>query len=154
MIAGNIQHLNLATLPQSLYKILSHPDFSWERLQSLPDGKYQPEGAAWFCNIGDSQTAPADTRHTEFHKNYLDIQLIISGEEIINFGLADASQSAAAEKKPDLYIVDKPVLGNGIRLSAGDFATFYPGEAHQALCMVGAPATVRKAVFKVPKEEI
>nr|WP_220217672.1 YhcH/YjgK/YiaL family protein [Gilliamella sp. ESL0405] len=27
---------------------------------------------------------------------------------------------------------------------------FYPGELHQALCMVDEPKKVRKAVFKVP----
>lgn len=35
-----------------------------------------------------------------------------------------------------------------ILLKAGDFATFYPGEPLQALCMAELPATVRKAVFK------
>ncbi|MDG2915857.1 YhcH/YjgK/YiaL family protein [Bisgaard Taxon 10/6] len=154
MIAGNMKILDLATLPKSLYDILSHPEFSLEKLQALPDGKYQPEGAKWFCNVGDSQTSPAETRHTEFHKNYLDIQLILEGEEIINYSLTNAIGQSAVEKKPDLYILNNPVLTNGILLRAGDFVTFYPGEPHQALCMVKAPATVRKAVFKVPKEII
>lgn len=154
MIAGNMKMLDLATLPKSLYEILSHPEFSLEKLQSLPDGKYQPEGVKWFCNVGDSQTSPAETRHTEFHENYLDIQLILNGEEIINYSLTNAIGQSAVEKKPDLYILDKPVLTNHILLRAGDFATFYPGEPHQALCMVNKPATVRKAVFKVPKEII
>lgn len=154
MIAGNMNNLDLATLPKSLYEILSHPEFNLEKLQSLPDGKYQPEGATWFCNIGDSQTSPADVRHTEFHKNYLDIQLILQGEEIINYSLLNAIGQSAVEKKTDLYILDNPTLTNSILLQIGDFATFYPGEPHQALCMVKSPATVRKAVFKVPKDII
>ena len=149
MIAGNMNNLDLATLPKSLYKILSHPEFNLEKLQSLPDGKYQPRGVTWFCNIGDSQTSPAEVRHTEFHKNYLDIQLILQGEEIINYSLLNASEENAVEKKPDLYILENPKLTNGILLKAGDFATFYPGEPHQALCMAELPATVRKAVFKI-----
>lgn len=154
MIAGNMHILELATLPKSLYEILSHPEFSLEKLQSLADGKYQPEGATWFCNIGDSQTSPAETRHTEFHQDYLDIQLILKGEEIINYSLTNAIGQSAVEKKPDLYILDNPILINSILLGVGDFVTFYPGEPHQALCMVKAPATIRKAVFKVPKDII
>lgn len=150
MIAGNIHHLTLATLPKPLYDILNHREFGWQRLQSLPDGKYQPDGAEWYCNINDAQTAPTNTRHTEFHKQYLDIQLILRGEEIIRYHLNDARAEKAPEKKPDLYILENPVLTNQVHLREGDFATFYPGEAHQALCMVNEPATVRKAVFKVP----
>ncbi|ABR75308.1 YhcH/YjgK/YiaL family protein [Actinobacillus succinogenes] len=154
MIAGNMNILQLATLPKSLCEILSHPEFTLEKLQVLPDGKYQPDGTKWFCNVGDFQTSPAETRHTEFHENYLDIQLILKGEEIINYSLTNAIGESAVEKKPDLYILDNPVLTNSILLRAGDFVTFYPGEPHQALCMVKQPDTVRKAVFKVPKEII
>ncbi|MCP6744350.1 YhcH/YjgK/YiaL family protein, partial [Klebsiella pneumoniae] len=39
-----------------------------------------------------------------------------------------------------------------ILLRPGDFAVFYPGEPHQALCAVSTPAPVRKAVFKIPAE--
>lgn len=154
MIAGNMKNLASATLPESLYAILSNPEFRPEKLQSLPDGKYQPEGVRWFYNIGDSQTSPAETRHTEFHEDYLDIQLILKGEEIINYSLTSALGQSAVEKKPDLYILENPVLTNSILLRAGDFVTFYPGEPHQALCMVKEPAIVRKAVFKIPKEII
>ncbi|MCX8639003.1 YhcH/YjgK/YiaL family protein [Gilliamella sp. B3172] len=38
-------------------------------------------------------------------------------------------------------------LFNGFPVSV---TTFYPGELHQALCMVDEPRKVRKAVFKVP----
>ncbi|MCX3349967.1 YhcH/YjgK/YiaL family protein [Escherichia coli] len=39
-----------------------------------------------------------------------------------------------------------------ILLRPGDFAVFYPGEPHQALCAVSTPAPLRKAVFKIPAE--
>ncbi|XKM14414.1 YhcH/YjgK/YiaL family protein [Orbaceae bacterium ac157xtp] len=154
MIAGNIGILELATLPSSLYKILSRPEMSLQHLQSLPDGRYQIEGEKWFYNIGDSQTASKETRHTEFHKHYLDIQLILQGEEIIRYSLINVCNERCFEKKPDLFILDNPILTNEVHLKIGDFATFYPGEPHQALCMVDEPKTVRKAVFKVPVELI
>lgn len=154
MIVGNLQQLTLATLPSVLYQILSRADMQFSHLQQLADGRHQPEGVTWFFNISDSTTAPIATRHTEFHKHYLDIQLILSGEEIIRYSLTDASAEACHEKKPDLFILEAPQLTNSVHLTAGDFVTFYPGEPHQALCMVDEPKVVRKAVFKVPVDLI
>ena len=37
-------------------------------------------------------------------------------------------------------------------VAAGDFAVFYPGEVHRPTCQVGAPARIRKVVFKICKE--
>ena len=150
MICGDINFLTIATLPQSLYEILSRPDFSLEALQKLPDGRYQKEGDLWFYNVGDSATSPREARLTEFHKDYLDIQLVLQGKEIIHYGLECCLDEPAVQKKPDFYILDTPKLTNQVYLQAGDFATFYPGEPHQALCMIQEPAKVRKAVFKVP----
>ncbi|WP_294965933.1 YhcH/YjgK/YiaL family protein [uncultured Gilliamella sp.] len=150
MIAGNINILELATLPKSLYNILSRPEMTLANLQSLADGRYQQEGEEWFYNISDSFTSPENERHTEFHKQFLDIQLILNGEEIIGYSLSNAINEACYEKKPDLFILQSPKLTNKIHLKTGDFVTFYPGEPHQALCMVEQSQKVRKAVFKVP----
>lgn len=150
MIAGNINNLALATLPSPLWKILSESGISFEALKKLPNGRYQPDNVDWFYMISTPITEPAEQRAAEFHKAYLDIQLILEGEEIIGYGLLDASAEAAFEKAPDLFILEKNNVTNSIHLAAGDFATFYPGEAHQPLCAVSIPATVKKAVFKVP----
>lgn len=150
MIAGHLRHLTLATLPAPLYQLLARPQHSLEALSALPDGRWQPEGADWFCTIGSQQSAPAPQRHTEFHREYLDIQVVLSGEEIIYYALEDARPAGGEERKADLYIVSEPVLPQRIHLRAGDFVTFAPGEAHRALCAVDQPLAVRKAVFKIP----
>lgn len=151
MIAGNLAHLTLATLPTPLLAILSSSGMTLAELNAQPEGRYQPEGVDWFYTIGTVSTAPQAERHTEFHHNYLDIQLILEGEEIMGYGLNNAIGQPATERKPDLYILDNPQVPHQIHLRAGDFVTFYPGEPHQALCAVeGKPAPVKKAVFKVP----
>ncbi|MWN06464.1 YhcH/YjgK/YiaL family protein [Gilliamella sp. Pas-s95] len=150
MIAGNINFLNLATLPKSLYCILSRPEINFNILKNQLDGRYQLDGEKWFYNINESYTSPEQERHTEFHKQFLDIQLILSGEEIIRYSLTDSTNEQCYEKKTDLFILENPRLNNFIHLTAGDFVTFYPGEPHQALCMVDVRNKVRKAVFKVP----
>lgn len=150
MIAGNIFHLPLATLPDVLWCILAENDLSFDKLKSLPNGRYQQEGAEWFYSISSPMTELATDRKAEIHYDYLDIQLILEGEEIIGYSLLDMRGADAFEKAHDLFILNELPVNNTIHLKAGDFATFYPGEAHQPLCAVGQPATVKKAVFKVP----
>ena len=151
MIAGNLNHLKPAALPTPLWNILSATGITLTELNALAEGRHQPEGADWFYNICTLSTAPQAQRHTEFHRRYLDIQLILAGEEIICYGLNDVDGQAATEPKPDLYILDNPSVPHKIHLRTGDFAIFYPGEAHRALCAVNdIPAPVKKAVFKIP----
>lgn len=150
MITGNLHYLALASLPDTLLSILSRPEFKPENLKHVPDGRIQPDVGGWFCHIGDTQTAARETRHTEFHRDYLDIQIMLDGEEIIFYDCTDVRQQPAKERKPDLFILEQPNLRQHVHLQPGDFAIFAPGEAHQALCTVSSPCTVRKAVVKVP----
>lgn len=150
MITGNLSTLKMATLPPVLAALLARPEHHLAALSAHDDGRIQPEGESWFCTLSPARTAPAATRHTEFHRQYLDIQILLAGEEIVHFSCADARHQQAEERKPDLFIVDRPWLPHSVRLQPGDFVIFYPGEAHQALCAVGEPAAVRKAVFKIP----
>ncbi len=67
-------------------------------------------------------------------------------------GHGSAMRPEDHELKPDLYICQPAPESVSILLRPGDFAVFYPGEPHQALCAVSTPAPLRKAVFKIPAE--
>ncbi|HCH02776.1 MAG TPA: YhcH/YjgK/YiaL family protein [Vibrio sp.] len=150
MICGSLFSLQTAGLPASFKKILSLPQCTFEALVSAGDQKLQLADEVWFCNIGPASTQESELRHTEFHKLYADIQVVLEGEEIINYGVLNCMAEEATEKKADLLILSQPNLTQSVHLKAGDFAIFLPGEPHQALCMVTEPQSVRKAVFKVP----
>lgn len=150
MITGHLQALELATLPDALRQILTLPACSLDALRAREDGRFQPEGAEWFCTISNANTSPAAERHTEFHRDWLDIQIVLEGEEIIGFDTRNVTGQPATERKPDLFILENPQLSKEILLRSGDFVTFAPGEPHRALCCTDRPAVVRKAVFKVP----
>lgn len=152
MIIGNLNALPLAGLAPALREILSRPACSLAALSAREDGRWQPEGCRWFCTIGPAQTQPRDQRHTEYHREWADIQVVLAGEEVIYAGSHIDMQPDDEERKPDLYLTSRCDHSVAITLRAGDFALFTPGEPHQALCMVDAPQTIRKAVFKVPRE--
>lgn len=150
MILGSLFSLHTAGLPAPFRKILSFPQCTFEALKEAEDEKLQLPGEEWFCNIGPASTQEAELRHTEFHKLYADIQIVLEGEEIINYDVMSCMNDDATEKKPDLLILSQPNLTQSVHMKPGDFAIFLPGEPHQALCMVGESNFVRKAVFKVP----
>lgn len=151
MIVGNLQALSMAGLPAALRAILERDECRLEALRQREDGRFQPEGAAWFCSIGPAQTQPAAQRHTEYHRQWADIQVVLDGNEIINASQQSLAQPGDEERKADLFIAAVRALPVSIRLSAGDFVAFMPGEPHQALCAAAQPETVRKAVFKIPR---
>lgn len=151
MIIGHLNTLPLAGLPPALYAILARPDCTLAALSAREDGRWQPEGADWYCNLGNARTQPRSLRHTEYHNDWLDIQVVLAGEEQIYADPRPDIHPGDSEKKPDLFIVENPRLTQCLGLSAGVFAVFFPGEPHQALCAPGEEQTVRKAVFKVPR---
>jgi len=150
MICGHLDSIDSAGLPPLMKQILSQPECSLSALTLCDDGKFQPADADWFCNIGNAQTQSRQQRHTEYHRQYADIQVVLEGEEIIHYGLTDCTAEPASETKPDLFILEQPNLAQQVHLRRGDFAVFMPGEPHQALCQVGQPTQIRKAVFKIP----
>lgn len=150
MICGNLNSLHTAGLPTVLFNLLNQSQFSLANLSAQADGKYQKEGEKWFYTISVAKTQAASERHTEAHKLYADIQIVLQGEEMINYSLVDCFNAEIEEAKPDFYLLNNPKLTQSVYLTAGDFAIFLPGEAHQALCAVAQPSDVRKAVFKIP----
>lgn len=151
MIIGNLNALPQAGLPLALRQILSRTECSLAALTAREDGRFQPADGGWYCTIGTAQTQAAGQRHTEYHHQWADIQVILAGEETLHAGMVYTGQPDDEERKPDLFISMQTPQSVTLHLCAGDFAVFLPGEPHQALCAVTSPAPVRKAVFKVPR---
>lgn len=147
MIAGNIHHLH-SWLPQELRDAIEH--VKAHVTDTTPLGKHDIDGNRLFYLISEDTTEPLAARRAEYHARYLDIQIILKGQEGMTFSTQPAGQ-------PDTdWLADKDIafLPEGVQektmiLSEGDFVVFYPGEVHKPLCAVGTPAKVRKAVVKL-----
>jgi biofilm protein TabA len=115
-----------------------------------PCGKHDIDGNSLFYLVSEDMTQPFAERRAEYHARYLDIQIIMKGQEGMTF-------STLPHGTPDTdWLADKDIafLPEGgqektVVLSEGDFVVFYPGEVHKPLCAVGAPAKVRKVVVKM-----
>lgn len=151
MIVDTLTNRHLYTsLSPRLAKALAHlaeTDFS-----QLEVGNYPIEGKDIFVIINDYETKPKETEPFEVHRQYIDVQYVVSGEEEFGYlPLANQTPSKPYFDKHDYAEFDFQSNQDDaafIPLKAGMFALFFPGDIH----MPGTSATphkVRKVVIKV-----
>lgn len=121
---------------------LHDTDFS-----ALKDGRHDIDGDNIYMNLSTYETKPVN-EHPEAHKKYIDIQYLISGEELV--GIAPVTEmtgifSSDPEKDLDFYNGSTTPL----KLGNGYFMVLFPQDAHAPCIACRASSTVRKAVIKV-----
>ena len=122
-------------------KFLRETDFS-----KLEDGKLEIEGDKIFVNISTYMTK--SNEFPEAHKKYADVQYIIEGEEYIGVASLDDMQDEIVSDPDNDFWQYRGETSN-IRLGKGQFAVFFPQDAHAPGRFIKEPKSVRKAVVKV-----
>lgn len=116
-------------------------------LLNLENGKHIVDGDNVFAAVSEYDTQEPADRKWENHKNYIDIQIILSGKELM--GIAPLSEST-----PDVpYKVDnefrKVTNGKDLLAQPGTFFIFFPSDSHRPNQKAGEIVKVKKVVFKV-----
>lgn len=88
----------------------------------------------------------------ETHRKYIDIQIVVSGEEIMEvLDVARASVREPYQEQRDLIMYHDTPLASLLRVRAGDATVFFPVDVHMGgLRTEPNPVLVRKSVLKVP----
>lgn len=115
----------------------------------LPTGKNDIKGKELYAMVFEYETKElTPDSKWEAHRRYLDIQYIVRGVEAIGYQcVARMEVVKPYEDESDALFLQ----GNGSRLALGpgDFAIFWPQDAHQPGLSVESPQKVRKIVVKV-----
>ena len=137
----------------SLYKgIHSHLDKAIDYmlsadLNALLVGKHQIEGEDVFVLIQEYETKAIDAALFEAHQKYVDIQLILSGEEWIGYAPVQSLTSIEPyDDKRDIAFFSGE--GEMHKLKSDMFAIYFPTDAHKP-SIHDVKTVVKKAVFKV-----
>ena len=112
-------------------------------LHALPLGRTEVDGENVFINVFENVYDRPDM-FWEAHRNYADVQIILSGSECFGWG----SQCARGELSGDLMVCTD-VTGFSFTLTEGQFALFLPPEPHSPGNPAGDGKPCRKAVIKV-----
>lgn len=119
---------------------LKSVDFS-----KIDDGRHEIN-ENMYVNVQTYQTK--DDALFEAHRDYIDIQYVIEGEEKI--GVTDystCSEAVAYDKEKDIEFLNGE--GEYYPLRAGEYMVLYPEDAHKPSISLNNQSTVRKAVVKV-----
>ncbi|WP_068312859.1 N-acetylneuraminate anomerase [Polycladidibacter hongkongensis] len=119
--------------------------------QNPPAGRYPIEGEEdAFMLVVEAATEPREQRKAEFHRTYADIQILLEGEETIDYGLTPPKDLIEDELEAKDYALSKTIDNEqAITLAPFDFAIFYPGEPHRPLVAITQPQAIKKAIIKV-----
>ena len=121
-------------------------------LMRLPNGRYELDGENAFAMVQEAMLKPWGTGRPEVHHEYFDIQLPLSGEEVIGVGRFDSATPGEFDEEKDIGFYDG-VAVKPLTLRSGEFAILHPNTcAHAPCCSEDAAGTpIRKIVIKVRK---
>lgn len=135
--------------------ITLHKDFksvfdyiNTHNLKDLECGRYELRGNEVFFNLQEYETKPI--QKLEAHKKYIDIQVVISGEEYMGYtNIENTTISEDYNEERDVLFLN----GNVDKIKANNktFLIFYPEDAHMPALSINEPKFVKKAIFKIQK---
>lgn len=125
--------------------------FGWLQntgLQQIKPGRYAIAGDDVFALVSEYETKALPEGCSEAHQLYIDIQVLIQGEELIGWEPL-TNQELLKPYRADTDIAfykGEPAL---FKLSEGLFAVFFPSDLHMPCISNGNAQPVKKVVIKV-----
>lgn len=126
-------------------------DFILKLDENEPLGRvYLSEDKTVWANTNEYTTKPLADCKFEAHKKYIDIQLLLTGEEKIETAFTDELDITEPydENRDVMFLADtenKVILP----LKKGYFALFNPSDAHKPQIAFSTPKNVKKVVIKI-----
>lgn len=147
MIFGNRNHISeFSFLEDSVKECFTYA--KEHDLASYEKGSHEIDGERLFVNIVEYETTTPENRFWEAHKEYLDVHVMLSGQEQIDLNFIGNMELKEYVPKDDFLPMDGEKNGSVI-LRPGDFLVCYPNDAHRTAVEVKGAEKVKKAIFKV-----
>ena len=114
-------------------------------------GKYEIDSTDIYAFVQEYPSKLKDVAKNEGHRNYIDIQFIVSGEEIIevcDIAFSKTKTEYNPEKDVEFYFdAEKPT---SCILTSGEYTILFPHDIHKpGLAINGEQTPIKKIVVKV-----
>jgi len=136
------RYSGLGTRFQKGFQFLQNTDLS-----SLKAGRIELDGANLFALVQEYTTRTLEESVWEAHRNYIDIQYMVSGVEKMGFANLEEMDLGGYIPERDFQALNG--RGNEVTVSTGAFAIFFPEDGHMPGLRVDQPAAVKKVVLKL-----
>ncbi len=113
----------------------------------IEPGKYEIDGDAIFAIVQEYDTKEEADCYLEGHFKYIDIQYIVSGEEIIS--VVPLTNQVPVTKNEENDYAFYECATSPIIISAGMFTIFFQDDLHKPCMKSGSVTKVKKVVMKV-----
>lgn len=129
--------------------------FAWLKANDLksikPGQTIVVDGERISAQIQSYDSVKPNEIRFEAHRSYIDIQIVVTGREIIYWApLARMTEiDAAYNYDKDVVFFKDPEIAVPLRLEEGDYAVFFPTDGHKPRCVVSESEPVGKIVVKV-----
>lgn len=147
MIFGNVDNLKeFSFLEDSVKKCFEY--LKNHKLSVFEKGSYEIDGERLFVNVAEYETTAPENRFWEAHKDYLDVHVMLRGEEQIDVNFIGNMHLKEYVKKDDFLPMEGEKNGSVI-LRPGDFLVCYPNDGHRTGVAAEKLVLLKKAIFKV-----
>lgn len=117
-------------------------------LKKLSNGQHQIEGQNVYAIVTEAPTKDYDKTAFESHKNYIDLQYVITGEEKMGRTPVESlTVDRPYNERADIAYYKGD--GKVYTVAENGFLLFFPGEAHRPNITPGGNKVVKKVVIKI-----
>ena len=119
--------------------------------ENLPTGKYPLQNG--FVLIQEGTTRRFDEADFEVHRDYIDIQIIVSGSEYVEYAdMLDLKTKVPFDKEKDLELLSGE--GCKIQIKPDVFYVLYPTDGHKPCCHFDVPTSYKKVLAKIKIDKL
>jgi YhcH/YjgK/YiaL family protein len=134
---------NISPLINKAFDYIKTTDFS-----KIEIGKHSIEGDDLFAIVQEYDTKNDSDAKLEAHKKYIDVQYIISGEEMIGVEpLLNQKQFREYDSENDYALYDNSC--SFIKIAETQFMILFPQDLHKPGIKIKEVARIKKVVVKV-----
>jgi YhcH/YjgK/YiaL family protein len=151
MIYDRLENLELYARPGTrLHRALL---YARDVARDAADGRTDIDGDRLYASVAAYETKPREECRFEAHRKYIDVQVLLEGEECIDVALdRDLPVLEAYDGPKDVMFLQPPRHVASLPMRPGVFAVFYPHDIHRPGCRLQGEHQVRKIVMKAAVE--
>ena len=119
--------------------------------ENIPAGKYPIQNG--FVLVQEGQTRRFEEADFEVHRKYLDIQILVSGTEYVEYAdIKDLETKVPFDEEKDLELMDG--AGCKIQIKPDMFYVLYPSDGLKPSCHENTATNYKKVLAKIKIDKL
>jgi len=122
-------------------------------LLNMELGRYDLRGDDMYVMVQEVKTVVPEERKSEHHAKYIDVQMVLTGEEI-HRAAKQSEKNKAIENEletKDYALYETVENEMDIHLKPGMFVVYFPEDLHRPACSQEGGTTTKRVVIKINK---